>query len=147
LVWLGRVGSGPFRVQVVEFDTGSTSLCRWSGLVVSFINATTWSRPDSTRHVRACDQVSDKVWSMSNSTARTHGLCLRPDQTRPTDKGRTCRDLADKSTTRQSSRTCRRPKRSMGLVWSGSCTGISKRHDQTRPAIKFGRARLVEFGH
>ena len=28
-----------------------------------------------------------------------------------------CRDLADKSTTKESRRTCRRPKRSMGLVW------------------------------
>jgi len=41
--------------------------------------------------------------------------------TRP-DKIRTCRDGADKSTTRR--RTCRRPKRSVGLVRSGPCSGI-----------------------
>ena len=39
-----------------------------------------------------------------------------------TDKVRTCRDGADKSTTRR--RTCRRPKRSVGLVRSGPCSGI-----------------------
>ena len=66
------IGSG----RVVEFSTGPTWLCRWSGGVVSKFHYTA-----STRHVRACNQVSDKVWSVSNSVTRTHGLCLRPDQT------------------------------------------------------------------
>jgi len=56
----GRIRSGPCS----GIWHGPTRLCRWSGLVVSFLNSTT----------------------------RTHGLCLRPDQTRPTDKVRTCRD-------------------------------------------------------
>ena len=30
----------------------------------------------------------------------------------------------------------RRPKRSVGLVWSGPCSGIYEWHDQTRPATK-----------
>ena len=75
-------------------------LCRWSGMVVSFLNS-------------------------------LHGPtdCLRPDQTqtRPTDKVRTRRDWADKSATRLSPRTCRRPKRSVGpvcIVWSGPSSGI-----------------------
>jgi len=34
-----------------------------------------------------------------------------------------------------------------GRVRSGPCSGIQKRHDQTQPATKSGRARLVEFGH
>ena len=71
--------------------------------------------------------------SFLNSTRRTHGLCLRPDQTRPTHKLRTCRDWADKSTTWQSLRTCRRPKWSVGLVWSGRVCVVEFRNDPTRP--------------
>ena len=56
----GRIRSGPCS----GIWHGPTRLCRWSGLVGSFLNSAT----------------------------RTHGLCLRPDQTRPTDKVRTCRD-------------------------------------------------------
>jgi len=44
----GRVGSGRVRVLVVEFDTGRTRLCRWSGLVASFPNSTAWTGPDQT---------------------------------------------------------------------------------------------------
>ena len=114
---------GSVRVLVVEFGTDRARLCRCSGLVVSFLNSTTRTGPDTTRHVCACDQVSDKVWSVSNSTV------YRPtnfvyDQTRPTDKVRTRRDLADKFTTGQSPRTCRNPKRSVSLVWLGSSSEI-----------------------
>ena len=48
----GRVRSGP--VREVEFGTAPTRLCRWSGVVASFLNSTT----------------------------RTHGLCSRPGQTK-----------------------------------------------------------------
>ena len=41
-------GSGLVRVCVVEFGTGPTRLCGWSGLVVSFVNSTTRTGPDQT---------------------------------------------------------------------------------------------------
>ena len=101
---------------------GPTTLCRWSGLVVSFLNSTTRTGPDPTRHVCICDHVSDKVWSVSNSTLQTHGLCLRPDQTRPTDKVCTHWDWANKSTTRQSPQ--RPATRVPDKVWSDPSSGI-----------------------
>jgi len=98
----GRIRSDPCP-RVVEFGTDRVRLCRWSGLVVSF----------------------------PNSTTRTYGLCLPPDQTRPTNRVRTCRDWADKSTTGQSPRTCRRP--SGSWVWSGRVHVVEFTNDTTRP--------------
>ena len=37
----GPVRSGQVRIRIVEFGTGPTRICRWSGLVVSFLNSTT----------------------------------------------------------------------------------------------------------
>ena len=83
----GRVGSG--RVRVVEFGTGPTRLCRWSDLVVSFLNSTARTRPDmSAPATRSPTKSAVRV----EFSTRTHGLCLQPDRTRPTDKVRTCRD-------------------------------------------------------
>ena len=91
-----------------------------AGRVWSFLHG-----QDQTRQDTSVPGLWPAVWpAVSKFTTRTHGLCLRPVQTRPTDKVRTCRDWADKSTTRQSRRTCRRPARSVGLVWSGPCSGI-----------------------
>jgi len=82
------------------------------------------TRPDPARHVRACDQVSDKVWSVSNSTTRTLGLYLRPDQTGPTDEVRTCRDLAENGRSLRPDEVRGCVGDSSGLVWSGPCSGI-----------------------
>jgi len=123
------VRSGPVRVRVVEFGTGPTRLCRWSDLVVSFLHG-----PDRTRHVRACDQVSDKVWSMSNFTTRTHGPTdLVCDPTRP-----------DPSVRVEIERKSLQPDKVRGLVgdpsgpwvWSGRVrvvTVVEFRNYTTRP--------------
>jgi len=108
-VWSGPVRSDPVRVRVVEFGTGPT------------------------RHVRAWDQVSDKVWSVSNSTTRTHGLCLRHDPTRP--------DPRTKSVHVEIEQTSLRPDKVGGLVgdpsgpsvWSGRVRVVEFRNDTTRP--------------
>jgi len=42
------VWSGPVCVREVEFSTGPTRICRWSGLVVSVLNSTTRTGPDQT---------------------------------------------------------------------------------------------------
>jgi len=136
------VGSGPCSGTLHGPD--QTLSLVGSGLVVSCLNSTTQTGPDPTRHVRACDQFSDKVCSVSSSTTRTHGLCLRPDPTRPTDKGRTISLRPDKVL-----RGCvRRPKRSVCLVWSGRVRVVEFKNDTTRPDQRqsAGRARLVEYG-
>jgi len=75
LVWSGLVGSGPCPCS--GNGMVPTRLCRWSGRVVSKFHYT-----DPTRHVRVCDQVSDKDCSVSNSTI--HGPTdLVCDPTRP----------------------------------------------------------------
>ena len=92
--------------------------CRWSGLVVSFLKSTTQTWPDPTGYVCACEQVSDKVWSMLNSTAQTHRLCLRPDQTRPTNNPQT------KSVHVEIQRTSLRLDKVCGLVGQPSCPWV-----------------------
>jgi len=95
--------------------------------------------PDPTRSDRTrllqdmsvpATRVSDKVWSVPNSTTRTHGLRLRPDQTRPTDKVRIHVEI--ERTSLRCRRTCRRPKRSVGRVWSVLCI-VEFSNDTTGP--------------
>jgi len=104
------VGSGRVRVRVVEFGTGPARLCRWSGLVGSLLNPTTRTRPDMSAPATRSPTKSGPC--QTPLRAPTDSVCdpTRPDQTH----GRS----PYMSTTRQSRRTCRRPKRSVGLVRS-----------------------------
>jgi len=94
-----------------------------SGRVVSKVHYKDRTRHDQTIHVRSCDQISDKVWSVSNSTAWTHGLCV---PTRP--------DPQTKSTHVEIERTSLRPDKVRGLVG-----------DPSGPWVGSGRVRVVEF--
>ena len=82
----------------------------------------------------------------SNSTTRTHGHYLRPNHTRPDPRSLHMSRLSGQVYDQTNRRTCRRPLRSVGVVL-GLCSGISERHDQTRPVTQSSRTSLVEFGH
>jgi len=88
--------------------------------------------------------------SRLRATTQTHGLCLRPDPTRP--------DPRTKSVHVEIERTSLRPGKVRGLVgdssgpcvWSGWVRAVEFRNDTTRPNQRrslHGRACLVEFGH
>jgi len=122
------VGSGPISVLVVEFGTGLTRLRRWSGLVVSFLNSTTRTRPDMS--------------APATRSLTKPGLCLIPlhgptdfvcDLTRPEPR--------TKSVHIETERTSLRPDKVGGLagdlsgpwVWSGRFRVVEFRNDTTRP--------------
>jgi len=121
----GRIRPSPYPCSGIWHGPGQTLSLVGSDRVVSKFHCTNRTRPDPTKHVRACDQVSDKVWSVSNSTTRTHGLCLRPDPTRP--------DPRTKSVHIEICRTSLRPDKVRWLVgdpsgpwvvWSGPSSEI-----------------------
>ena len=93
---------------------------------MSISGSTTRTRLDPTRHVRACNRVSDKVWSVSNSTTRTQGVVCDP--TRP--------DSRTKCVHVETERTSLRPDKVCGLV--GDLSG---------PWVWSGRVRVVEFSY
>jgi len=130
-------GSGFVSVRVVEFGIGRDRLCRRSGLVVSFLHSATRTRPDTTRHVHACDQVFDKVWPVSNSIIhRPTGFVY--DTARP--------DPRTKSVHVEIERKSLRPDKVRGLVgdpsgpwvWSGRVRVVEFRNDTTRPDQRQG---------
>ena len=129
---------------IVEFNTGRARLCRWSGLVVSFVNPTTRTRPDTTRHVCTGDQVSDKVCSVSNSTIHGPTDCVYdPKRLDPRTK---CLRV-------EIERTSLRTDKVGGLVadpsgpwiWSGWVCPVKFRNDTTIPSWQnsAGRRRLT----
>jgi len=132
-------------VPIVEFGTGPVRLCRWSGLIVSFLNSTTRTLPDPTRHVRVSDQVSDKIWFVSNSTIHGH-VDFVYDPTRPAPRTQCVHVEIEQTSLRPDNVHADVCGDASGpWVSSGPCSGIYERHDQTRPATKSDRARLVEL--
>ena len=111
--------SGP--VRVVEFGTGPTRLSRWSGLVVSVLNSTTWIRPDMSAPATRSPTKSGPCQIPLHRP--TDYVC---DPTRPDPRSKSVHveiELTNlRPDNRQSPLTCRRPKRVAGLVWSGPHT-------------------------
>ena len=126
--------------------------CRWSGLVVSFLNSTTRTRPNQThgplgsltspqtlsgrRLVRSISTCTDfvrgsgPVGSQTKSVGPCSGIKKRHDQTWPATKSRRTRakfhhtdaDRTRPNPTRQRPQTCQRP--GSPTVWSGPPSGI-----------------------
>jgi len=115
-----RPGSGRVRVRVVKFGRGRDRLCRWSGLVVLFLNSTTRThglhatRPDPrTKSVRVeierTSLRSDKVRGLVRDpsgpwiwSGRVRVVEFRSDTTRPDQRQSLARNLDTTTHRRQS---------------------------------------------
>jgi len=122
LILSGLVWSGPVRVRVVEMARSRPDFV--AGLVVSFLNSTTRTRPDMSASATRSPTKTAPCQIPLYTDPRTWSA-TRPDQTHGQSPYMS-------RLSRQSPRTCRRPKWSLGLVWSGPRSGIEERHDQTR---------------
>jgi len=117
-----RPGSGRVLVRVVKFGRGRDRLCRWSGLVVLFLNSTTRThglhatRPDQTHGQspyvsRLSGQVYDQTKSadlsetravLESGLGRVRVVEFRSDTTRPDQRQSLARNLDTTTYRRQS---------------------------------------------
>jgi len=116
LILSGLVWSGPVRVRVVEMARSRPDFV--AGLVVSFLNSTTRTRPDMSASATRSPTKTAPCQIPLYTDPRTWSA-TRPDQTHGQSPYMS-------RLSRQSPRTCRRPKWSLGLVWSGPRSGIEE---------------------